>query len=236
MPRKTNNYRKLQQSLRVWTKRTRRAVFSYKKQSFRVWRQLRIQLARNLRKYRKFSRKNRQVLSAGLIFVGIQFMILGFGYSIYTKTVLSFKTAPSIVYDSDYRQSKPVSIKIGAVGVDLSVQSASIRDGYWEIAEDRATHLKSSGHPTENTNIVIYAHNKWHLFYPLHSVQQGQIVEVVTEDGETHVYKVSEIYEVTPDEIEVVLPTQFETLTLYTCTGWFDEKRLVVRAVPVEIE
>ena len=31
-----------------------------------------------------------------------------------------------------------------------------------------------------------------------------------------------------PNEVEVIAPTEDETLTLYTCSGFNDEKRLVV--------
>lgn len=36
--------------------------------------------------------------------------------------------------------------------------------------------------------------------------------------------------EVLPESVEVVAPTTDETLTLYTCTGFADQKRLIVTA------
>jgi len=47
-------------------------------------------------------------------------------------------------------------------------------------------------------------------------------------------YKVNKITAVYPNQTEVIMPTKNETLTLYTCTGFYDEKRLIVTALPVK--
>jgi len=41
--------------------------------------------------------------------------------------------------------------------------------------------------------------------------------------------QVKEIVEVKPDQVEYLLPTSEETLTLYTCSGFMDQKRFIVR-------
>ena len=47
-------------------------------------------------------------------------------------------------------------------------------------------------------------------------------------------YKVNKITAVYPNQTQVIMPTKRETLTLYTCTGFYDEKRLIITAVPVK--
>ena len=242
--------------MRVRIARTRRAVFSYRRKIKRAITTLtktvqktRRKIARLIKKNRntstqflkkhtrksgRFVDKHRRIIGIILVFLGIQSMIIGLGYSFYAQTVLSFKTSPTSIISSEYRRPSPTHIQIENNLIDLSIESANIRDGIWEISESRATHLQSSGNPGENTNIVIYAHNKWHLFYPLHAVEVDHVVTITTEDGEQHRYRVIHSEIVSPDQIEKVLPTESEVLTLYTCTGWFDAQRLVIQAVPVE--
>ena len=54
-------------------------------------------------------------------------------------------------------------------------------------------------------------------------------IYVLTKDH-WYEYMVNEILIVNPDQIDVINPTQDETLTLYTCSGYFDTQRLVVKA------
>jgi len=42
---------------------------------------------------------------------------------------------------------------------------------------------------------------------------------------------VNKITAVYPNQVQIIAPTKNETLTLYTCTGFYDEKRLIVRAL-----
>jgi len=43
-------------------------------------------------------------------------------------------------------------------------------------------------------------------------------------------YEVSDVKEVLPNQTEVIKPTDDERLTLYTCSGFADTKRLIVTA------
>ena len=45
-----------------------------------------------------------------------------------------------------------------------------------------------------------------------------------------YTYEVKEIKQVYPKELEVIAATTDETLTLYTCSGFNDTKRLIVIA------
>ena len=47
-------------------------------------------------------------------------------------------------------------------------------------------------------------------------------------------YEVKEIKEVFPNQVEVIAPTPDEPLTLYTCSGYKDQKRLIVISKRIE--
>lgn len=117
--------------------------------------------------------------------------------------------------------------------IDLKVVEAPIIDGFWETSEINASHGEGSASPGQIGNMVIFAHARVGLFYNLRDVQTNDLIYVFTKD-KWYQYKVSKITSVYPNQIEVISPTADEQLTLYTCSGFADEKRLIVIAKPVK--
>jgi sortase A len=111
----------------------------------------------------------------------------------------------------------------------LPVKTAKIVAGYWQVFEDTAAWGEDSGYPGKSGNQVIFAHARKGLFLPLRGIAVGDKVYIMT-DAAWYAYEVKEIKDVTPDQKEVIAPTTDETLTLYTCTGFEDSKRLIVVA------
>lgn len=124
---------------------------------------------------------------------------------------------------------EPTRVIIPDVGIDLPVSRAEVIHGYWEVFPDKAAWGSGSGYPGEPGNQVVFAHVREGLFLPLKDVKIDDKVYIFTKDGWFD-YKIVEIKEVYPNQVEVVAPTDDETLTLYTCTGYQDTKRLIVVA------
>lgn len=123
----------------------------------------------------------------------------------------------------------PTRIIIPAVSIDLEVKTSKIVRGYWEVFDHTAAWGEQSGYPGQPGNQVIFAHARKGLFLPLKDVQMGAKVYVMTDD-KWYSYEVKEIKAVYPNQLEVIAPTTDETLTLYTCTGYEDSKRLILVA------
>jgi len=137
----------------------------------------------------------------------------------------------SALYSSKDTTNNPVRILIPKSDIDLKVVDAQVIDGYWELSENSASYGLGSGHPGEKNNTVIFAHAREGLFYNLKNVKEGDVVYVFTKN-KWYRYKINKIDAVYPNQIEVIKPTKNETLTLYTCTSFYDEKRLIVTAIP----
>lgn len=120
-------------------------------------------------------------------------------------------------------------ILIPDLSIDLEINKAKEIKGYWEVFEDSAGWGEGSGLPGEVGNQVIFAHSREGLFLPLKDVQNEMEVYILTQD-DWYQYKVEEIKEVFPNETQVIAPTDDETLTLYTCSGFNDSRRLIVVA------
>lgn len=129
----------------------------------------------------------------------------------------------------DKKKSPPIRIIIPTVGIDIPVKEAKVVNGYWEVFPDRAGFGLGSAYPDEIGNQVIYAHAREGLFLPLKKVKMGDRIMVLTKDN-WYTYKVKSIKEVLPSQIEVIAPTKETILTLYTCSGYSDSKRLIVAA------
>ncbi len=141
-----------------------------------------------------------------------------------------------IKIDKKLLQSKaleniPVKILIPKADIDLKVTPSKVVDGYWELSETTASYGLGSGLPGSKSNTVIFAHAREGLFFNLKDVKLKDTIYVFTKN-KWYQYKVNKITAVFPDQKEVIEPTKKETLTLYTCTGFNDEKRLVVAAIP----
>lgn len=134
------------------------------------------------------------------------------------------------LYASKDTANNPVRILIPKASIDLSVIDAKVVDGYWELSENTASYGLGSGQPGQKGNTVIFAHAREGLFYNLKDVKQGDLVYVFTKNL-WYRYKINKITAVYPNQVDVIAPTKNEVLTLYTCTGFSDEKRLIVQAV-----
>lgn len=127
-------------------------------------------------------------------------------------------------------KNPPIRILIPSIGIDLPVKEAKIVGGYWELFEDSAGFGLGSAYPEdEGGNVVIFAHARENLFAPLKKAKIGQTVYVVTKTS-WFTYKTTEIKEATPKQTEVIASTKEPVLTLYTCSGFADSKRLIVIA------
>lgn len=125
----------------------------------------------------------------------------------------------------------PLRVLIPSQKIDLSIVEARVVNGLWEISETTASHGIGSANPGETGNTVVFAHARDGLFGPLRNITVNQEIYILTKDR-WYRYRVSETKLVDPNQIETIAPTKDETLTLFTCSGFLDTKRLIVVAKP----
>lgn len=184
-------------------------------------------------------------LLSGILFIGMGFYYSGTNVRSNTdsslntgdnRNTVSFSQEP-VKIDKSFLQSKstntsskpPLRIIIPDLGMDIPVKEAKVKNGYWEVFEDTAGFGLNSSYPQESGNQVIFAHARKGLFLPLKSARIGQKVYITTKD-QWYSYEIKEIKDVLPEQVEVIAPTTETILTLYTCTGFSDRKRLIVIA------
>ena len=138
----------------------------------------------------------------------------------WTKT----KPRPGVVLPASI--IPPSEIKIEKINLDLAISPSVVKDNEWEVFDDRAAWLATSSLPGKG-NTIIYAHDRQGLFGSLDRLRKGDEIKIYVDKWLT--YKVSEVKRVKPSDVEAILSDK-NRLTLYTCDGAFDQKRLVVYA------
>lgn len=171
----------------------------------------------------------------GLLFVFATFLIIILPPTIFKPESKTTDKNPisinSKLLESKDTDSNPVRIVIPKTDIDISVTDSEVVNGYWELSETTASYGLGSGQPGTKSNTVIFAHAREGLFYNLKDLKLKDTIYVFTKD-KWHRYSVNKITTVYPNQIEVIQPTKNEVLTLYTCSGFSDEKRLIIQAIP----
>jgi LPXTG-site transpeptidase (sortase) family protein len=139
----------------------------------------------------------------------------------------------SLLHEAVDVRPLPVRVVIPGVGIDVQIRPARVMAGKWEVFEDSGSYGLGSAYPGEIGNMVLFAHARPGYFLGLREVKVDSIIYVFT-DSNWYQYKVAETREVAPTDISVIKPTEDETLTLYTCSGFADSKRMIVAAKRVK--
>jgi LPXTG-site transpeptidase (sortase) family protein len=165
--------------------------------------------------------------------VGVVLVLVSGGYLFYHQAILSFSAVPK--FTLKYSANTPVSIYFPAIQQKISLIEGQIRNGIWQIDNNHALHLSISGNPGQGNNIIIYGHNTNRIFGLIHLVKIKDYIQITTQNEQVYNYIVTNILTVSPNQIDLIDPTNHELLTVYTCTGMFDSQRLVIQAKPFNL-
>ncbi|MCH7951831.1 sortase [Patescibacteria group bacterium] len=149
----------------------------------------------------------------------------GASFPLYPMNVNAAEMRENIV-----RAERPARIQVPSVSIDIAVKPAQVKENAWEFHDDAVSFWEGSARPTEEGNIVIYAHRDEH-FQRLSQASIGEKVLIDT-DNERFSYTISGFRVVSPGQMEVFAPTESEQLTILTCTNENDADRLVIIAKP----
>lgn len=172
----------------------------------------------------------------GIFFVFLSVIILTYPSAIkYTQEKNPIRKASEFNGKQTAQGPIPDRVIIPDVKIDTKIKEAKIENGYWQVFENTASYGLGSAYLGQKGNIVIFAHAREGLFYNLKSIKEGDLVFVYSKNKK-YTYGVKTITSVYPNETKIIGPTENEILTLYTCSGFYDEKRLIIIAEPVNLE
>lgn len=116
---------------------------------------------------------------------------------------------------------------------DSEITPQLFTNGEWTISPDKVSYLMNAARPGTQGNIILYGHNKRSILGNIRALKGGETITLTLNNGVKRTYVVEKIAEVAPTQTELLLPTDVEVLTLYTCSGPLDSRRFVVQAKPL---
>jgi sortase A len=127
----------------------------------------------------------------------------------------------------------PSAGPVGRIAIARLGLSAAITEGADDTALRRAVgHIPGTALPGQRGNVGLAGHRDT-FFRPLRNVRADDVIVVSTEEGDFR-YRVVSTKVVDPHAVEVLNPTEVETLTLVTCYPFFyigaAPNRFIVRA------
>lgn len=152
-------------------------------------------------------------------------------YQRYNPQKLSFSIEYNPVESKSNRESSfPKELSIESAGIFLPVVPSEIKNNKWQVTNEGVSYLKSSVFPGEEGNSILYGHNWPNLLGHLNKVKPGQKITIIYQDNSKKDFLVEYVSEVNPNQTSILNNSKDSRITLYTCSGFLDSKRLVVVA------
>ena len=162
-------------------------------------------------------------------FIVLQSLLLV--YQRYNTQRLAFTREPEqLTYTNTTQNDFPRFLQIDSAGISVPVFSAKIENHKWDLRNDGVMYLSSSALPGNKGNSIMYGHNWNSLLGNLHKVKPTDTLVVGLDSGTQRKFIVEYVYEVSPSQVDILDQVDYERLTIYTCSGFLDSKRLVVVA------
>lgn len=171
----------------------------------------------------------RPTLSNLLLSLGIVCFLLAvfFTWQRHTSQRLSSQQQPAV------GNLQPTTAIIKDLKIAVPIYPVSLENGQWPTTPKGIFYLIDSATPGETGNSILYGHNWPNLLGALPQARRGQEIQIQRANGEIKRFVIIKTAIVTPDQTHVLSPSQDSRLTLYTCTGFLDQKRFVVTAAPI---
>jgi LPXTG-site transpeptidase (sortase) family protein len=147
--------------------------------------------------------------------------------------------------------SAPARVVIDSIGMDQRVVGVGVdSSGELVVPDHDVGWYTASALPGQGENVVFWGHVLRFRQAPkvpapferLKEVRVGARVTVYDDQGQAHAYQVTQKVEVTPDQVEYILPQGHERVTMVSCYGEFVivgrevvdmTRRLIIIAEPV---
>ncbi len=140
---------------------------------------------------------------------------------------LSFSSFPQTLAKNVKKGARiPTRLIIKDLLIDLPVIPQKITQGKWETTENGVSYLTDSAW-------VLYGHDFTNLLGNLKNAKPKMTVDIVFNDQQVKRFMISNTMEVYPTQTQVLELGKNPMLIIYTCSGFFDEKRFVVAAKPI---
>jgi hypothetical protein len=171
-------------------------------------------------------KKTKNPFSKIMIAAGCSLLLIG--------TLIQLRSAGlQARYDPDtstYQAATPIPTAISWQEYITHLTPTLLSQGQWPLSKETGHYLLNSATLHQQGNVIIYGHNTDGVLGWLLDVQPTDQLTLTDQLGTTYHYQIESITDVTADDVSWLQPSEQHILTIYTCSGWFDHYRRVVRA------
>ena len=170
-----------------------------------------------------------------LTFISSLFVLLPRSLNAQAYNANTAKIASTIV---TYKSSKEIALRliIPSAAINLDVEESPINGSTWNVSPNKVSFGSGTSYLDESHgNSVLFAHAREGLFRDLKNVKLGDKISIVGSEN-LYTYKVMSIEKILPDEIDKIRSVGDTNLTLFTCEGYGDQYRLMIKAKREEVK
>lgn len=131
---------------------------------------------------------------------------------------------------SSYQSIAPIPTTISWQEHVSALMPTLLTQGQWPLSTETGHYLLNSAPLNQQGNVIVYGHNTDDVFGWLLDVKPADQLALTDQSGTTYHYQIESISDVTANDVSWLKPSEQSILTVYTCSGWFDQYRRVVRA------
>lgn len=145
------------------------------------------------------------------------------GYFIWQRfspQTIAFESLP-VLQSIDRSVYSPNGLGIPSLNISLPIENHP-RQAIWPVSSTGVIHI--------NDTNIYYGHNWPNLLGKIKKISIGDTILIHTSSGDTIEYQIEKIESVWPNQPDILNQDQNTKIVLYTCTGFFDTKRLVIVA------
>lgn len=163
---------------------------------------------------------------------------LGNALILASLVLFAYSASPVILEEWQFRRNSDQSLPALSSEFMVHIPRLAIRSrvienvnawnkaDYQSALQEGVAHASGSAMPNQNGSMFLFAHSSdvpWRMtrtntaFFRLPQIKIGEKI-LVDYQGERYIYKVSDIKEVWPHEVEAVTQAQGDQLILQTCT------------------
>lgn len=135
---------------------------------------------------------------------------------------------------SDQQSSNPTQLDIPDHQISLPIQPSAVVNGEWQVTTQGVSLLTPQQLGQAGSGYVLFGHDWPVLLGRMRQAVIGQSVVLTYKDGHTDTYKITSVFNVSPNQVDVLSMAKPDTLLIYTCNGILDTKRFVVLAQRVK--
>lgn len=166
------------------------------------------------------------------------FLFVAFGALLETASPATRGLTPNSVpiaatVSSQTAPNTPRQLVIPRLGMKLSIVPGQYDPASktWTLTDTEVQFAGMTALPNERSgNTLLYGHNTDKVLAPTDRLVEGDIAQVITQDGRTFTYTFSSGRLVDPSDTSVLKETDSQPqLTLLTCDGLWDEKRRLMQ-------